>query len=83
MVPAVMMVKVIHRLNKYYIQVTCDLQMLEYTLDGATSPSASPSTPLSWDHIQQRIEQFLKQEQASSSFDNILGWVKVSIITSF
>jgi hypothetical protein len=75
---------VIHRLNKYDGQVICDLQMLEYTVDGAASmPSASSSTPLSWDHIQQRLEHFLKQERASTSFDHIFDWVNVSIIRSF
>jgi hypothetical protein len=59
--------------------------MLEYTLDGAASaPSASSSIPLSWDHIQQKLEQFLKQEQGSTnSFDAICDWISVSIIINF
>jgi hypothetical protein len=59
--------------------------MLEYTLDGAASaPSASSSIPLSWDHIQHKLEQFLKQEQGSpNSFDTICDWISVSISISF
>jgi hypothetical protein len=79
-----MLAKVIHRLNKCDRQVNCDLQVLEYTLDGAASaPSASSSTPLSWDDVQERLEQFLKQEEVSPSYDHIFGWIDVSIITSF
>jgi hypothetical protein len=77
-----MIAEVTHRLNKYDRQVNCDLQMLEYTLDGAASaPAASSSTLLSWDHAQQKLEQFLKQGQPS--FDQICDWINVSIITSF
>jgi hypothetical protein len=76
-----MLLKVIRRLNKYDNQVNCDLQMLEYTLDG--SASAACSTALNWIHVQQRLEQFLKQEETSTSFDHIFDWIDVSIITSF
>jgi len=55
--------------------------MLEYTLDGAASaPSASSSIPLSWDHIQHKLEQFLKQEQGSpNSFDTICDWISMNV----
>lgn len=57
------------------------VNMLEYTLDGAASaPSASSSIPLSWDHVQQRLEQFLRLEQASpNSFDQICDWISVNV----
>jgi hypothetical protein len=59
--------------------------MLEYTLDGAASaPSALSGILLSWDHIQQKLEQFLRQEQGSpNSFDTICDWISVSVIISF
>jgi hypothetical protein len=59
--------------------------MLEYTLDGAASaPSTSSSIPLGWDHVQQKLEQFLKPEQASlNSFDTICDWISVSRKISF
>lgn len=52
--------------------------MLKYAMDGAASaPSASSSTPLTWDQVQQRLEQFLKQGQFS--FDQICDWIKVNV----
>jgi len=59
--------------------------MLEYTLDGAASaPSASSSIPLSWDHIQEKLKEFLKQEQGSpNSFDTVCDWISVSTCINF
>jgi len=59
--------------------------MLEYILDGAASASsASSSIPLSWDYIQLKLEQFLRQDQGSTnSFDIICDWISVSISISF
>lgn len=79
-----MLLKVIRRLNRYDSEVNCDLQKLEYTVDGAASaPSASLSTPLEWDHVQERLEKFLEKEEAPTSFDHIFGWIDVSILASF
>jgi hypothetical protein len=55
--------------------------MLEYTLDGAEI--ASRRIPVDWDYVQQKVEHFLRLEQASpNSFDKVCDWISVSIITS-
>ncbi|XP_021930528.1 eukaryotic translation initiation factor 4 gamma 3-like isoform X4 [Zootermopsis nevadensis] len=55
--------------------------MLEYKSDGAMSaPSSASSTPLSWNSVQQKLEQFLKPDKASpSSFDQICDWISVNV----
>ncbi|PNF16446.1 hypothetical protein B7P43_G10313 [Cryptotermes secundus] len=53
---------------------------LEFTVDGpASAPSPSLSTPLEWDHVQERLEKFLKKEEAPTSFDHIFGWIDANV----
>ncbi|XP_069700452.1 eukaryotic translation initiation factor 4 gamma 3-like isoform X2 [Periplaneta americana] len=53
---------------------------LEYTVGGAVPSPHSSSAAINWDHVQQKLEQFLKPEQASPpSFDQICDWIGANV----
>ncbi|KAJ9596730.1 hypothetical protein L9F63_012236 [Diploptera punctata] len=54
---------------------------LEYVVgDAATVPAANTSAPINWDHVQQKLVQFLDAEQTlPPSFDEVCAWISANV----